>query len=102
MNLGKLGFALVGLTSSVALSSCSWNQSSAVEKAQQNLIDVRAESAQNIQRAESELAEVIAKTNSKLEAARRDLKPAPRMEEPPSTMSGTTQPAGEAPTPAPY
>lgn len=93
--LNVKSFALVtGLCSMSFLSACDWNQTSAVEKAQQNLNEVRAESAKNIQQAEAELAEVIAKTTAKLEAAKRDLPSSPTVE----TSSGTTQPATDETT----
>lgn len=90
---GLLASVAVAVFALGSLSACNMNQSSAVERAQQNLLDVRAESAKNIQQAEAELAEVIAKTSAKLEAARRDLPANQPVESNDGTVSGSTAPA---------
>ena len=85
------------------LAACDSNpQQTQVEKAQQNLMNVRAQAAQDVQAAEKRLSDVIVDTQDKLNQARNTLNQSTDLSKTEGTVSGATSPADPLPpVPAP-
>ena len=82
----------------LALVACdSRTQLSPVEKAQQNLMNVRAQAAQDVQAAEKRLSDVIVSTEEKVSQARSTLNRSTDQTRTEGSLSGSTSPADATP-----